>query len=59
MPLASEAIEAVESAQEGVLGDVFGALSADHPRCHAEDDRAMAVNDLLEGRHVAGAGAFD
>jgi hypothetical protein len=49
----------VERAQEGVLADVLGLLPADDARGNAEDDRAVALDQLLEGTQVAAPGSVD
>ena len=43
----------MERAQEGVLGDVVGAVAADDPRGDPEHDGAVALDEQLEGREVS------
>lgn len=55
--LASEAAEAVECAQEGILADVLGVPRPDDAGRDAEHDVAMAFDELFEGVKIAAAGA--
>jgi hypothetical protein len=49
----------VEGAEERVLADILGLVGADDPRGHPDDDRPVAVDELLERAQFAARGAPD
>ena len=57
--VAAEVLEPVEGAQERVLADVLGLVGADDPGGDPDDDRPVAVDELLERAQLAARGAPD
>jgi hypothetical protein len=56
--LAPVAAQAVIGAQQRVLAHIIGLMGADDPSCDAENNRAVAIDQFLEGGDLAVSSAL-